>query len=170
MCLNIDKDVKLHFLAPESHIRTHAYHLWENAGKPNECFWYKAEAECHYILGYKIVIQSRSSIFSPIQRYLWQAEWNVSNFNEHSIIESVGFSFVFEGIHVYLDPWIATELSKLVPHAIVMCVHCYEDDFIAAGWSNSPWQSTNIFLNKIPSAVFKKVFVPKTEFLNVSHR
>jgi hypothetical protein len=189
MCLTVDKNIQIHFKAPESHIRNHAYYLWENAGQPpDKCFWEQAESECRYILGYKIVEKVLNRLRSPFFIFWkWQEGWNESDYGDSmkSYLEDI----ILNGFHVFLDPWVAhqiannwdtslvaippyekhhlaklypTELAAIVKPLEVIVVHCYENDFLGAG--NTFWtKDVPDIPENVISAVFRKVFVPKSE-------
>ena len=170
MCLYTDKSIQPHFLAPESHVRNHAYHLWENAGKPHDkCFWDDAEKECNYIIAYKVVLKGDSryggehnTLISPIQGMTWKQGWNESSRKPDEPHEPA--ALVFLGIHVFLDPWEAKQVSDAIPESHVLTVHCYENDFIAAGTCSVNWKTYDGLEITTPvaykSAVFQKVFAP----------
>ena len=171
MCLKIDpKNLNphnIHFLAPESHIRTHAYHLWEKAGCPHDgFFWGEAEKECDYIIAYKIVkthfIRSKPpevEFRSPIVGgYYWKEGWNQSDRKyTHLIGEECLKGEINYGFHVYLDPYEAHKEAsthntmEFVEMAI--SVHCHKNDFVAGGVYQGWFDSRK-------AAVFTKVFVP----------
>ena len=77
---------------------------------------------------------------------------------------------IFRGIHVLLDPWEAHQIAEKIPDAQVITVHCFEEDFIAAGTCSINWQTKTgkdisiLFNPKFAvfpkSAVFYKVFAP----------
>ena len=161
MCLNIRgfRFFEINFLAPESHIRTHAYHLWENAGRPHDrFFWHEAEKECDYILGYKVVHVTNNMVTSPIYAHIWRDGWNDSGrestqLTKHEIEESS----IFEGFHVYFDPEEAHQ-SCTKSFIKIMQVHCHKNDFIASGVYDN--YDINSIRNSCKAAVFTKVFVP----------
>ena len=193
MCLRVNPNIHLNFVAPEQHIRTHAYHLWEKAGKPNECcFWDRAEKECDYVLGYKVVVRLKwkpdyepiiknnkekwkdldglwdtkeDKFSSPMVAYIWKEGWNVSDRQGTQLnSDEINENMVYHGFHVYLDPFEAKQESIFHENSMVIAVHCHKNDFVAAG-------DYHTFSNSTPRrcAVFTKVFLrfPKAkEFFN----
>jgi hypothetical protein len=182
MCLKIDSSVQVNFRAPESHIRTHAYHLWENTGKPNKCFWDEAEKECNYVLGYKVVrivpaIEGAwqlgggpgKYVASPVRYYKWQDGWNDSGRKFGLLPSEAASKDVNSGFHVYLDPQDAhSDALKLNLDTIIQ-VHCYQPDCVAVGYYYT-WhhkEDRSVEGSRYKAAVFTKVFVPPHTIENI---
>ena len=152
MCL-IVQDIPIDFRAPEEHICNHAYFLWEKSGRPDYNFWEKAEKECDYIVCYKVLVNDYTQYSSPIQKYIWQEGWNFAKWT--LVKPEIYHPTVAKGIHVFLNKEDAKIVASRLPSGFWIPVHCYKNDFIAAGiMSSNEWYVYNFDGNKIPVIVW----------------
>ena len=183
MCLEVhfpETDDTFNFQPPESHIRDHAYFLWEQAGKPtNKDFWAEAVEDCQYAVFYKVVINFAQTLFSPIILYTWKQGWNESDRATQTPLSwEMDYSYggLSAGIHVFTELEDAETAARVI-NGVVIPVHCYKKDFVAGGVINTPYwtvrisndpeqkkytsDSRKVTKNNAPSAVLMKVFVPE---------
>ena len=169
MCLEINNTVTVAF-PTEEYIRTHAYFLWENAGKPDQNFWEQAENECNYIVAYKVLGFFNHNFYSIFfSLFLWKKGWNHSSRDRIQSIQLCNTNETKQidfGIHVFLSLNEAETFAYLFNNnrlncfdsapapLVVVPVHCYKSDFVAKG-------TYTYCDNKYESAVFTKAFLPK---------